>query len=71
MRWPFARGLPIRDRVIVNQMSGEVVSGILVGEYRDWLVLAHASLIGETQVAVDGEMYIPIVSVIFVQRPER
>lgn len=64
------RGLPVKERVVVNTVDGGTADGILLGDYPDWIVLAHASLIGETTVQVDGQMWIPRHSVLFLQRPD-
>jgi hypothetical protein len=69
--WPRrVRTIPIRERVIVNDATGQSLDGVLTGVYDDWIVLAHATLLGDTTVKVDGEVWVPRHAVRFVQRPD-
>ena len=48
-----------RRTVTVHTTDGQSLKGILIGEYRDSLVLAHAEyLTGDTREPLDGEAVI-------------
>lgn len=48
-----------RRTVVVHMTTGASVRGVLVGVYRDSIVLQHAALMGDTIQPLDGEVVIP------------
>jgi len=54
--------------VVVHTTSGSSLRGVLVGTYRDSLVLKHAKYLASNTVEdIDGEVYVPVGQVAFVQ----
>jgi hypothetical protein len=65
------RWLPkvVRETVVVHTTAGASLRGVLVGVYRDCLVLHHAKyLTSDTTEVVDGEAIIPRQMVAWMQR---
>lgn len=60
---------PVYERVLVNLDNGTAVNGLLVSARRNLLVLADATLLGDTVEAtpLDGEVYIERARVLFMQ----
>jgi small nuclear ribonucleoprotein (snRNP)-like protein len=57
-----------RRTVVVHTRDGQSLRGVLVGAYRDCLVLSHAVyLAGEGEVNVDGEVAVPRQTVGWLQ----
>jgi hypothetical protein len=62
-----------RSTVIVQNVSGTSLKGVLVGAYRDGIVLTHASAAPtgtKDFVAVDGEQFVPHKNVDWIQVTE-
>lgn len=60
-----------RRTVVVHTTNGMSVRGVLVGAYRDCLVLSHATFLGvETAEQIDGEAVIPRDRVAWLQTLE-
>lgn len=54
--------------VVVNLTTEGAIRGILVGEYRDVIVLASASfLVGDSVSPIDGDTAIPRDRIAFIQ----
>lgn len=65
MRW--VRKL-MATTVVVNLTTEGAIRGILVGEYRDVIVLASASfLVGDSISPIDGDTAIPRDKIAFIQ----
>lgn len=59
----------VRETVVVHTTGGASLRGVLVGVYRDCLVLTHAKyLTSDTTEDVDGEAIIPRPMVAWMQR---
>jgi small nuclear ribonucleoprotein (snRNP)-like protein len=60
---------PVYERVLVNLDNGTAVNGLLVSARRNLLVLADATLLGDTvePTPLDGEVYIERARVLFMQ----
>lgn len=57
-----------RRTIVIHTTDGQSLRGVLVGEYRDSLVLSHAYALGAQAVqAIDGEAVIPRERVAWVQ----
>lgn len=57
-----------RRSVVVHTRDGASLKGVLVGSYRDCLVLAHVRyLAGEGEASVDGEAVVPRETVGWIQ----
>jgi small nuclear ribonucleoprotein (snRNP)-like protein len=63
-----------RTTVAVHLQDGNTLRGVMVGQYRDCIVLTHATYLGGgpqdavVQVPVDGEAVVPRESVVWLQR---
>lgn len=60
---------PIYDRVLVNLIDGSAVSGLLIAEKRNLLVLNDCTLYteeGEPR-PLDGDVYIERIKVLYLQ----
>lgn len=65
MRW--VRKL-MASTVVVNLTTEGAIRGVLVGEFKDVIVLANASfLVGETVSPIDGDTAIPRERIAFIQ----
>lgn len=59
----------LRSSVVVHLSSGSSIRGILVGEYRDAIVLAHAHyLTAGGAEPIDGEAGIPRATIAWIQQ---
>lgn len=67
MRWLDKQ---LRHSVVVHLVSKESVRGVLVGVYRDCLVIAHAYYLNDDSppTEVDGEVVIPRGQVAWIQK---
>lgn len=67
MRWLDKQ---LRETVIVHTTSKESMRGVLVGAYRDCLVLAHAYYLhaDSAPTEIDGEAIVPREQVAWVQK---
>lgn len=60
-----------RRTVVVHMTTGASVRGVLVGTYRDCLVLDHAAYLGSEAIEkVDGEVIVPRERVAWMQALE-
>lgn len=60
-----------RRTVVVHMTTGASVRGVLVGAYRDCLVLQHAAYLGADAIEkVDGEVIVPRDRVAWLQALE-
>jgi hypothetical protein len=60
-----------RRTVVVHMTHGASVRGVLVGTYRDCLVLTHAAYLGAEAIEkVDGEVIVPRERVAWMQTLE-
>lgn len=58
----------VRRTIVVHMTDGQSIRGVLAGEYRDCLVLIHASYLGSESVTkVDGEVVVPRERVGWIQ----
>lgn len=56
------------NTVVVHTRSGDSVRGILIGVFKDSLVIAHATLLqGDTTTNIDGEVVVPRDQVAWLQ----
>lgn len=61
----------VRRSVVIHTTSGESVRGVLVGAYRDCLVLSHAAFLGSDSIeGIDGEAVIPRERIAWLQTLE-
>lgn len=61
----------IRRSVVVHTTVGSSVRGVLVGAYRDCIVLAHAEFLGSDSVQpLDGDVVVPRERIAFMQALE-
>jgi small nuclear ribonucleoprotein (snRNP)-like protein len=59
----------VRETIVVHTTGGASIRGVLVGVYRDCVVLQHAKyLTSDTTEDVDGEAIIPRQMVAWMQR---
>lgn len=59
----------VRDHVVVHTTTGASLRGVLVGVYRDCIVLTHVAYLGtDTTENVDGDVVIPRDKVGWLQR---
>lgn len=59
----------VTETVVVHTTAQTSLRGVLVGDYRDAVVLAHATYLGaDTTVDVDGEAVIPKAQIAWIQR---
>lgn len=59
----------VAETVVVHTTAQTSLRGVLVGDYRDAVVLAHATYLGaDTTVDVDGEAVIPKAQIAWIQR---
>lgn len=67
MRWLDKQ---IRSTVVVHTTAKESIRGILVGSYRDCLVVAHAYYLhaDSTTTEIDGEAIVPRDKVAWIQK---
>lgn len=60
----------IAHQTVIVHVEDQSYRGVLVGQYRDALVLAHASLLGaESDVTLPGYVYVPREKVALIQAP--
>lgn len=63
--------LPLRDKVIVSLKTGNGVSGVLIRRRGGFLLLKAASLHepGREPVVMDGEVFVAVRDIDYIQRP--
>ena len=64
MRW---MGRLERRTVVVHMASGASVRGVVIGVYRDSVVLRHSTYLGPQATEIDGDVVIPRPNVAWVQ----
>lgn len=61
----------VRRSVVIHTTNGMSIRGVMVGAYRDSLVLSHAEFLGGDSVEpVDGDVVIPRERVAWMQTLE-
>lgn len=62
----------LRRTVVIHTTSKESMRGVLVGSYRDCVVLAHAYYLNadSAPTEIDGEAIVPRAQVAWIQRLE-
>lgn len=61
----------VRERVAVHTTDGRTIEGILVGEYRDAVVIRHGRYLHEDGAEpLEGDVVIPLERVSMLQAPE-
>lgn len=58
-----------RQTVVVHMSNGQSIRGLLVGTYKDCLVLAHAAYLGSggSVQPIDGEAVVPREQIVWMQ----
>ena len=56
-----------RKVIVAHLADGTSIQGVLLGAYRDSIVLAHAEVLGDVKVPIDGEAVLPRKGLSWIQ----
>lgn len=62
------RGL-VKDRVVLHTTDGHSIRGVVIGVYRDSIVLGHTAYLDEAREAgLEGDVLVPREKIAWIQR---